>query len=69
MLRGQGPYYCSIGFENAFGRHIMEAHYKACLYAGVTISGTNGEVMPGQWEYQVRLSSPSSGKYGTVTWR
>ncbi|CAB1108249.1 unnamed protein product [Ectocarpus sp. CCAP 1310/34] len=49
----QGPYYCSIGYENAFGRHIMEAHYKACLYAGVTISGTNGEVMPGQWEYQV----------------
>ena len=28
-------------------------HYKACLYAGVTISGTNGEVMPGQWEFQV----------------
>ncbi|CAM9826425.1 unnamed protein product, partial [Choristocarpus tenellus] len=49
----QGPYYCSIGFENSFGRHIMDAHYKACLHAGVTISGTNGEVMPGQWEYQV----------------
>ncbi|CAN0276211.1 unnamed protein product, partial [Ectocarpus fasciculatus] len=49
----QGPYYCSIGYENAFGRHIMEAHYKACLFAGVNISGTNGEVMPGQWEYQV----------------
>ncbi|CAM9453567.1 unnamed protein product, partial [Ascophyllum nodosum] len=49
----QGPYYCSIGYENAFGRHIMEAHYKACLYAGIIISGTNGEVMPGQWEYQV----------------
>jgi glutamine synthetase len=28
-------------------------HYKACLYAGVNISGTNGEVMPGQWEFQV----------------
>lgn len=51
---GKGPYYCSIGYENAFGRHIMEAHYKACLFAGITISGTNGEVMPGQWEYQVR---------------
>jgi glutamine synthetase len=49
----QGPYYCSIGTENAYGRHIMEAHYRACLHAGVTISGTNGEVMPGQWEYQV----------------
>lgn len=53
MVCVQGPYYCSIGYENSFGRHIMEAHYKACLYAGITISGTNGEVMPGQWEYQV----------------
>ena len=51
--RPQGPYYCSIGAENAYGRPIVEAHYKACLYAGIKISGINGEVMPGQWEYQV----------------
>jgi glutamine synthetase len=51
--RPQGPFYCSIGTENAYGRRIVEAHYKACLYAGVNISGINGEVMPGQWEYQV----------------
>ena len=31
----------------------MEAHYKACIYAGVKIAGSNAEVMPGQWEYQV----------------
>jgi glutamine synthetase len=49
----QGPYYCSVGAENAFGRRIVEAHYRACLYAGVKISGVNAEVMPGQWEYQV----------------
>jgi len=49
----QGPYYCSAGTDCAFGRSIMEAHYEACLYAGITISGTNAEVMPGQWEYQV----------------
>eukprot|EP00568_Trieres_chinensis_P011100 CAMPEP_0183292770 /NCGR_PEP_ID=MMETSP0160_2-20130417/1698_1 /TAXON_ID=2839 ORGANISM="Odontella Sinensis, Strain Grunow 1884" /NCGR_SAMPLE_ID=MMETSP0160_2 /ASSEMBLY_ACC=CAM_ASM_000250 /LENGTH=419 /DNA_ID=CAMNT_0025453777 /DNA_START=47 /DNA_END=1306 /DNA_ORIENTATION=- len=51
--RPQGPYYCSVGPENNFGRHVTESHYKACLYAGITISGTNGEVMPGQQEYQV----------------
>jgi glutamine synthetase len=34
-------------------RDIVEAHYKACLYAGVGISGTNAEVMPAQWEFQV----------------
>lgn len=25
----------------------------ACLAAGVKIGGINGEVLPGQWEYQV----------------
>ena len=49
----QGPYYCSIGFENAYGRNVAEAHYRACLYSDIPISGINGEVMPGQWEYQV----------------
>jgi len=49
----QGPYYCSIGGNVAFGRAVADAHYKCCLYAGITISGTNAEVMPGQWEYQV----------------
>ncbi|KAI3750865.1 hypothetical protein L2E82_21741 [Cichorium intybus] len=49
----QGPYYCGTGADKAFGRDIVDAHYKACLYAGINISGTNGEVMPGQWEFQV----------------
>lgn len=49
----QGPYYCSVGANVCFGRAIADAHYKACLYAGVRISGTNVEVMPGQLEYQV----------------
>jgi len=51
--RPQGPYYCSVGTENAYGRAVCEAHYKCCMYAGINISGINGEVMPGQWEYQV----------------
>lgn len=49
----QGPYYCGVGANKVFGRDIVEAHYRACLYAGVKIAGTNAEVMPGQWEYQV----------------
>lgn len=52
-MKPQGPYYCSVGPTNNFGRHITEALYKACVYAGITISGCNGEVMPGQQEYQV----------------
>ena len=50
---GQGQYYCSVGTENAFGRNVMDVHYRACLAAGIKMSGTNAEVMPGQWEYQV----------------
>lgn len=49
----QGPYYCSVGGNVCFGRAVSDAHYKACLYAGLTISGTNAEVMPGQWEFQI----------------
>jgi glutamine synthetase len=32
---------------------LVEAHYRACLYAGIRISGINAEVMPSQWEFQV----------------
>jgi glutamine synthetase len=49
----QGPYYCGVGADRVFGRDILEAHYRACMYAGINISGTNGEVMPAQWEFQV----------------
>lgn len=49
----QGPYYCGVGADRVFGRDILESHYRACLYAGVKIAGTNGEVMPAQWEYQI----------------
>jgi glutamine synthetase len=32
---------------------VVEAHYRACLYAGLDISGANAEVIPSQWEYQI----------------
>lgn len=49
----QGPYYCGVGAGKVFARDIVEAHYRACLYTGVNISGINAEVMPAQWEFQV----------------
>ena len=49
----QGPYYCSAGAGCAIGRDLCDVHYKACLHAGIKISGVNAEVMPSQWEYQV----------------
>ncbi|KAF7822188.1 glutamine synthetase [Senna tora] len=47
----QGPYYCGVGAEKAYGRDIVDSHYKACVYAGINISGINGEVMPGQGDW------------------
>lgn len=58
VLMKQGPYYCAVGADKAFGRDIVDAHYKACLYSGLSIGGANGEVMPGQWEFQI---SPTVG--------
>jgi len=49
----QGPYYCGIGANKVYGRDVVEAHYRACLYSGVNIGGTNAEVMPAQWEFQI----------------
>ncbi|MEY2569634.1 MAG: glutamine synthetase [Actinomycetota bacterium] len=49
----QGPYYCGVGADDVYGRPMVEAHLDACLNAGLSISGINAEVMPGQWEFQV----------------
>lgn len=49
----QGPYYCGVGVDKSFGRDIVDSHYKSCLYAGINISGINGEVMPGQVRFLI----------------
>ena len=49
----QGPYYCSVGANNAFGRNIVEEHLDICLEAGLNVEGINAEVAAGQWEFQI----------------
>ena len=49
----QGNHYCGVGTGNAIGRGVSEKHLEYCLFAGLKISGTNAEVSPGQWEFQV----------------
>ena len=49
----QGPFYCGVGADEVFGRHLVEEHAQACLDAGLMLYGTNAEVMPGQWEFQI----------------
>lgn len=54
----QGGYYCGVGDDEIYGRDVVEAHTKNCMDAGIGISGTNAEVMIGQWEFQVGPLSP-----------
>jgi glutamine synthetase len=54
----QGPYYCGVGSDEIWGRDIVEAHTTACMKAGLHISGTNAEVMMGQWEFQIGPVAP-----------
>jgi len=62
----QGPYYCSVGSGVAIARDVCEVHYRCCMYAGLEISGINGEVLPSQWEYQI---GPCTGiKSGDQMW-
>lgn len=49
----QGPFYCGVGSDEAFGRELVDNHAQACIDAGIMIYGINAEVMPGQWEYQI----------------
>ena len=49
----QGPYYCGAGGGRVAGRDLVNAHYQACIDAGLLIYGINAEVMLGQWEFQI----------------
>lgn len=49
----QGHYYCSTGAGRVFGREIMEEAFQNCIYAGISLTGMNFEVAPGQCELQV----------------
>lgn len=49
----QGPYYCGVGADKAFGRDIVEEHFDICLEAGLNVEGINAEVAAGQWEFQI----------------
>jgi len=62
----QGPYYCSVGAKNNFGREIIEEHLDLCLEAGVNVDGINAEVATGQWEFQVFAKGAKAA--GDHTW-
>lgn len=64
--RPQGPYYCSVGAMNTYGREVVEEHLDLCLEAGLNVEGINAEVAAGQWEFQVFARSAKGA--GDETW-
>lgn len=63
----QGPFYCGVGSANVFGREIVEEHMLLCAEANLCIYGTNAEVMPGQWEFQIGYRGIDSEKADPLT--
>ncbi len=63
----QGPYYCGVGADEAFGRDIAEDHAQACMDAGLLYYGLNAEVMPGQWEFQIGYRGDAKEKADVLT--
>jgi glutamine synthetase len=49
----QGKYYCGVGNSQVHGRQFVSEHLEYCLDAGLKITGTNAEVLLGQWEFQI----------------
>ena len=63
----QGPFYCGVGADEVFGRELVQDHTQACLDAGLQLYGTNAEVMPGQWEFQVGYRGIEGESADTLT--
>lgn len=50
--KSQSHYYCGNTLGN-IQRRIMTEHLNCCIEMGLLISGTNAEVSPQQWEFQI----------------
>jgi hypothetical protein len=49
-------YQCASGTGTVMGRKISECHYAACLYAGLSIAGTNAEELLSEVDYNKKNS-------------
>ena len=56
VLEYQGNYYCGVGYGSAIGRKVANEHLNMCIKANLEVSGMNGEVAPGQWEFQIGIA-------------
>lgn len=49
------PFYCGVAAAPTMGAHrqLLMTFVQHCLRAGLSLYGTNAEVAPGQWEFQI----------------
>ena len=52
-LDPQGKYYCGIGIKFDLGRVVLNNILQNCIYANLSVTGSNLEVAPGQMEVQI----------------
>jgi len=48
----EGPHYCSVA-NNPIQQQIVDEHMIVCMLIDVRFYGTNSEVSPNQWEFQL----------------
>lgn len=51
----EGRSYCAVGGDRSFFRNLSTQHLQYCMKAGIDICGTNAEVTPCQWEWQIGI--------------
>jgi len=51
-------FYCNIGNTNPICRKIINEHTRICIDSGIKICGTNTEVTPSQFEFQIGPLDP-----------
>lgn len=49
----QGPYYCGVGYQKATQRKFIDSSIDIARKMGLSVSGFNYEVAPGQGEFQI----------------
>jgi glutamine synthetase len=54
----EGRSYCAVGGDRSFFRNLSTHHLQYCMKAGIEICGTNAEVTPLQWEWQIGVCDP-----------
>lgn len=52
-LDPQGQYYCGVGSKFDLGRVVLNNILQNCIYANLSVTGSNLEVAPGQMEIQI----------------